>query len=44
MVGPEIQAIQAHRVQACIKHHIVNNQEYQRTTLDVRVDERAAPR
>jgi beta-glucosidase len=41
MVSHEIQAIQAHPVQACIKHYIVNNQEYQRGTIDVRVDERA---
>ena len=27
-------------VQACIKHYVVNNQEYQRSTIDVQVDER----
>jgi beta-glucosidase len=41
LVSPEIQAIQAHPVQACIKHYLVNNQEYQRGTIDARVDERA---
>jgi len=41
LVVPEVEAIQAHRVQACLKHYIVNNQEYQRNTIDVRVDERA---
>jgi beta-glucosidase len=40
LVIPEVQAIQAHRVQACIKHYLVNNQEYQRSTIDVQVDER----
>jgi len=41
LVSQEIQAIQAHPVQACIKHYLVNNQEYQRGSIDVRVDERA---
>ena len=41
MVVPEIRAIQAHPVQACLKHYIVNNQEYQRGAVDVRVAERA---
>jgi beta-glucosidase len=41
LVVPEIEAIQRHRVQACLKHYIVNNQEYQRNFIDVRVDERA---
>ncbi|MCB8965957.1 MAG: glycoside hydrolase family 3 C-terminal domain-containing protein [Ardenticatenaceae bacterium] len=40
MVAAEIPAIQAHGVQACIKHYLVNNQEYQRTSVDVQVDER----
>ena len=41
MVVPEIKAIQARPVEACIKHYIVNNQESERNTIDVRVDERA---
>ena len=41
MVIPEVEAIQAHAVQACLKHYIVNNQEYLRNSIDVRVDERA---
>lgn len=41
MVAPEIEAIQSHHVAACIKHYILNNQEYQRNGIDVRVDERA---
>ena len=40
LVGPEVQAIQSHQVLACIKHYIVNNQEYQRSSIDVRIDER----
>jgi beta-glucosidase len=40
MVVPEVQAIQAHGVQACLKHFIVNNQEFDRNSIDVRVDER----
>jgi beta-glucosidase len=37
---PEIHAIQAHPVQACIKHYAVNNQEYERSSLDAEIDER----
>jgi beta-glucosidase len=37
---PVIQSIQNHGVQTCIKHYIVNNQEYLRNTIDVQIDER----
>lgn len=40
LVAPEIEAIQSQAVAACIKHYVVNNQEYQRSTIDVQVDER----
>lgn len=40
LVGPEIQAIQSHAVLACIKHYILNNQEYLRNSIDVYVDQR----
>jgi beta-glucosidase len=40
MAAAEIAAIQAHGVQACLKHYLANNQEYQRNTIDVQVDER----
>ncbi|HEX2756562.1 MAG TPA: glycoside hydrolase family 3 C-terminal domain-containing protein [Candidatus Limnocylindrales bacterium] len=40
MVVPEILAIQRHPVHATIKHVVANNQEYQRFTVDARVDER----
>ena len=41
LVVPEVEAIQAHAVQVCLKHYIVNNQEHLRNSIDVRVDERA---
>jgi beta-glucosidase len=40
MVVLEVQAIQAHGVQTCLKHFVVNNQEFDRNSIDVRVDER----
>jgi beta-glucosidase len=40
MVVPEVQAIQHHGVQTCLKHYIVNNQEFDRNSIDVRVDAR----
>ena len=40
LVGPEIRAIQSHAVLACIKHYILNNQEYLRNSIDVHVDQR----
>ena len=36
-----IQAIQSHDIIAMVKHYTVNNQEKDRTTIDVRVSERA---
>lgn len=36
-----IHGVQSKDVAACIKHFAVNNQEYQRDTIDVNVDERA---
>ncbi len=41
MVVPEVQAIQAHGVQASLKHFIVNNQEHDRNSINVRVDHRS---
>lgn len=41
MSTPEIEAIQAHAVQACLKHYCVNNQEQERSSVDVQVDEQA---
>lgn len=40
LAAPVIEAIQAHGVQACIKHYVANNQEHERNSIDVRVDER----
>ena len=40
LVVAEIDAVQAHGVQVCIKHYLVNNKETQRSTIDVQVDER----
>lgn len=36
----QIQAVQAHQVLACLKHFAVNNQEYERASIDARIDER----
>jgi beta-glucosidase len=41
MVVPEIQAIQAHPIEATVKHYVANNQEYQRATISAEVDERS---
>jgi beta-glucosidase len=40
MAVPEVHAIQAHAVQACIKHYAVNNQEYERSGINAEIDER----
>ena len=36
----QIAAIQAKQVLACLKHYAVNNQEYERASIDARIDER----
>lgn len=36
----QIKAIQSCQVLACLKHYAVNNQEYERASIDVRIDER----
>lgn len=41
LVVPIIRAIQAHGVQSCVKHYIANNQEHQRNSIGVHIDERA---
>ena len=40
VVASEVAALQVHAVAACIKHYLVNNQEYKRNLIDVQVDER----
>jgi beta-glucosidase len=40
MVVPEIRAIQAQDVAACVKHYALNSQELNRTGVDARPDER----
>ncbi|TCO09710.1 glycoside hydrolase family 3 C-terminal domain-containing protein [Natronoflexus pectinivorans] len=40
MVVPYIQGVQSNGVAACVKHFAVNNQEVERGTIDVQVDER----
>jgi beta-glucosidase len=41
MVVPWIRGMQAQKVAACVKHFALNNQEWERGTIDVEVDERA---
>ena len=38
---PWIKGIQSQEVAACVKHYALNNQEWERDTIDVEVDERA---
>ena len=40
IAAPEINAIQKHQVLACLKHFAVNNQEYERSSIDAQVDEK----
>lgn len=40
MAATEIEAIQKHAVLACVKHYAVNNQEYERSSIDAEVDEK----
>jgi beta-glucosidase len=40
MVVPWIRGMQAQKVAACVKHYALNNQEWERGTIDVEVDER----
>jgi beta-glucosidase len=41
MVAPYIQGVQANGVAACVKHFALNNQEIDRNTMNVNVDDRA---
>ena len=41
LVAPEIQGLQSNNVAACLKHYALNNQEFERGTIDVIVDDRA---
>lgn len=41
MVVPYIQGVQTNGVAACVKHYALNNQEIDRHTVDVNVDDRA---
>ena len=41
MVVPYIQGVQQNGVSACLKHFALNNQELERTTIDVEVSDRA---
>lgn len=40
MAAAEIEAIQKHAVLACLKHYVVNNQEYERSSIDAEIDEK----
>jgi beta-glucosidase len=40
LIAAYVPALQAHRVQACLKHYVVNNQEFRRNDCDVIVDDR----
>jgi beta-glucosidase len=41
LVVPWIRGMQGRKVAACVKHYALNNQEWERGTIDVEVDERA---
>lgn len=41
LVAPEIRGLQSNNVAACLKHYALNNQEHERGTIDVIVDDRA---
>jgi beta-glucosidase len=41
LVAPEILGMQSNNVAACLKHYALNNQEYERGSIDVIVDDRA---
>ena len=41
MVVPYVQGVQANGVAACVKHYALNNQEINRHTVNVKVDDRA---
>lgn len=40
MVAPYVQGVQSNGVAACVKHYALNNQEHNRHTTDVTVDDR----